>query len=863
MFDDFEIDLDSEIDVTNEVVPEKKKGKKKKEQKLATLAPLYKTTSYENFGVVDIEVQDWRKHIVSGMFYKKYKNSKKGHFEYFDTPQELMHRCIQMGKTHKIKDWIAHFGGKFDFLYFLQACVDFRHVFKVETILPRGSGLLCFKVKLRKGCEKYGFPYYDYTICFRDSSALLPFGLKSITKTFGVEAAKGEIDFDFIEHVYKEINYHDILWSRVPTNEHRGYIVFNNKVQAQRKAQNTDNVTYWNLSRYPLERCEVPHKWSFVKPFKKPVMEFLYPIFKRKDLLEYLRKDCEGLHQSLEKFFTWSLIAESKPAWTTASQAVQVLRSFIRDDIMSLPKEVDEFVREAYYGGRTEIFKVFYDNRDPYQSFTKTEFKREKHSFVKGIGRPEKKKKYYHFSGVTELKPEPVTTDSKFIKIKRIFSKRDLIKGYHSSKEATKYLSCFDANSLYPTVMQRFTYPNAFKRWLKGEKDYSADNHAVWKVKVRVPDDLYIPPLGTITSDGKFIFPTGVFEGQWTNHEIEYSKTLGVEVLEYYIGAEFEDGGYLFKNFIDTLYQIRLDAQARKDDMSQMMAKLLMNSCYGRMGLNPERQQLEFENGQAGVRHFTDINSLDGTVVRIMQKDIVLENAFTNVSIAAFVTSYARVWMHKKMMDIGPRHLYYTDTDSCFIDKEIPSGKELGDFKLEYKSEQAIFLLPKTYSINGIFDDKGKAKAPKIAMKGFDAKKVLSTFRHDDFLNYLHGELPELKMLMSPRFGTMKTSMRMGTFVEMMYDPEVVRQNDRKREKEYFERTGKRMKIEREDYVFSKSIKSKYDKRIILNNNWETRPIKLLGSNVDTETQRDIDQGAIVYYLDETNIVDEGDYFEF
>jgi hypothetical protein len=199
-----------------------------------------------------------------------------------------------------------------------------------------------------------------------------------------------------------------------------------------------------------------------------------------------------------------------------------------------------------------------------------------------------------------------------------------------------------------------------------------------------------------------------------------------------------------------------------------------------------------------------------------------------------------------------------------FIDVEIPSGKELGDFKLEYKSEQAIFLLPKTYSISGIFDDKGKAKAPKIAMKGFDAKKVLSSFRHDDFVDFLHGELPELKMLMSPRFGTMKTSMRMGRFVEMMYDPEVVRQNDRKREQDYFERTGKRMIIDRKDYIFSKSIKSKYDKRIILGNNWETRPIKLEGKNEDLESIHDVDRGAIVYYVDEPIRSDDStDFFAF
>ena len=60
----------------------------------------------------------------------------------------------------------------------------------------------------------------------------------------------------------------------------------------------------------------------------------------------------------------------------------------------------------------------------------------------------------------------------------------------------------------------------------------------------------------------------------------------------------------------------------------------------------------------------------------------------SNVAIAAAVTSYARIEMMKLKMlliKLGIK-LFYTDTDSIFVDKELPNyliGKEIGQLKDE------------------------------------------------------------------------------------------------------------------------------------------------------------------------------------
>ena len=53
-------------------------------------------------------------------------------------------------------------------------------------------------------------------------------------------------------------------------------------------------------------------------------------------------------------------------------------------------------------------------------------------------------------------------------------------------------------------------------------------------------------------------------------------------------------------------------------------------------------------------------------------------------------------------------NLYYSDTDSIVIDKELPSdivGNKLGQLKLEHVIERGVFLAPKVY---GFVDDKGE-----------------------------------------------------------------------------------------------------------------------------------------------------------
>jgi hypothetical protein len=725
------------------------------------------------FATIDIETQDWVNYVCGEVYWKD-KNNVEHSLE-SGSLEDILIQCFKVYQKHKINNFVAHYGGKFDFLFFLGYFIP-HPAFEVTNIIPRGSSLLSFDVTMRpaNGYD-FGFPIPDGKITFRDSSGLLPFSLGSITKSFGVETLKGEMDFLFVQDVYNEVDYIDKII------KHKSCALFYKKKQIfktlkdMKSEKNIKHLRYWNLERFSLHPFR--DKISLVKPYmqkrnkKNEVVnfdwseEYTYPIFNRNDLLTYLHHDCKSLYQCIEAFFNAPLINIAKKKWTTASQSVEVLRLFLDMPLHSIPDDenmykegnVDEFARKAYFGGRTEIFKPVFDSR---------------------IG------------------------DKKF-------------------------LSVFDVNSLYPFVMKQHEYPDKFLKWAKGKKAFNKYEMGIWRCKVKVPSDMYMPILAIKYND-RLVFPVGEFEGYWTKFELCYAMSHGCEVTEYIEGAIFENAGGMFKNFVETLYNMRLEAKEKDDNVTQMTMKLLMNSCYGRMGINKDRAKIIIDDGYyAKVKFIADIQTSHGSI-RLAEKADKATELFSNPAIACFVTSYARVHLHKQCVDVGVESVYYVDTDSCFTDKEMKTGKELGAMKLEYKCRSACFLLPKTYVAEDITEEHGKFKKQKLTMKGFDYKNIRNAFTFKDFCDFLYGEKDKIFTNEKPRFATFKTALQQGKFVTMKNDPALNRENDERREKLFLEKTGKKKRYVKDEYKLAvKQLKGYYTKREIINNGFDTRPLKI------------------------------------
>lgn len=150
---------------------------------LKPLVPDEERKRNRQFVVVDIETMKWTEFLVIGLYDGK-------ECFYFEKLSEFLSFTFEHYDGY---DVFAHFGGRFDFLFILGEI--FCHPeYLVSSMVPRASGLLYFDVS-----------FGPRSLSFRDSSALLPFGLRKLTESFGASHLKKEWDHSKTAGVTKEL----------------------------------------------------------------------------------------------------------------------------------------------------------------------------------------------------------------------------------------------------------------------------------------------------------------------------------------------------------------------------------------------------------------------------------------------------------------------------------------------------------------------------------------------------------------------------------------------------------------------------------------------------------------------------------
>ncbi|GJV03534.1 DNA polymerase-like protein [Tanacetum coccineum] len=191
----------------------------------------------------------------------------------------------------------------------------------------------------------------------------------------------------------------------------------------------------------------------------------------------------------------------------------------------------------------------------------------------------------------------------------------------------------YDVNSLYPFVMKEYPMPGGVPVWYGNLEDRDLDGMLGFiEAYVVCPKTLKKPFLPFRDKNGVLIFPTGEFVG------VYYSEEL------------------------------KLEAKKSGNDALSYVYKILMNSLYGRFGINPK-----------------------STITEGFPEELCSPNLRS-------ITAYARIYMYPYT---SREDCYYTDTDSVVLSKPLPeemiSSSILGLFKLEDKIAQGYFLAPKTY----------------------------------------------------------------------------------------------------------------------------------------------------------------------
>lgn len=273
-----------------------------------------------------------------------------------------------------------------------------------------------------------------------------------------------------------------------------------------------------------------------------------------------------------------------------------------------------------------------------------------------------------------------------------------------------------DLNSLYPSVMRDFKYPDLEGGFSDVESTRDKPIRAadvlrfdgMCSVTIRAPKRLTIPYL-PCRNNGHLVFPTGSFRGVYTLAEIRAAKKLGYRIEAIHRAVVFEQTYNPFTDFIEKLYRERLAAQAADDQLMNLTYKGLMNYCYGKFAQRNESTKL-IPLSKTKLKPF---DTVFGDLV--FRREKILYPKYANCIWAAHVTAYARDRLHQALSRVEGAGglLIYCDTDSVIYEHStqiLEDSKELGKFKLEGVFDYAHFKLPKLYTLRSQGKQTYKAK---------------------------------------------------------------------------------------------------------------------------------------------------------
>ncbi|PKB96384.1 DNA polymerase B 2 [Rhizophagus irregularis] len=282
----------------------------------------------------------------------------------------------------------------------------------------------------------------------------------------------------------------------------------------------------------------------------------------------------------------------------------------------------------------------------------------------------------------------------------------------------------YDVNSLYPTAMCKpMPVGMPTLEELTVNQFLEGNFYGFIEALIEAPANEYIGLL-PIKYQGKLICPGGTFKGIFFSEELRFALNNGYQLLDITKAYSFKRGTNTFLQLITQLNEMKITAQLNKQPTIRNLAKLLMNSMYGRFGMHPsltkhqfiDNDCLETLNSQWQMEAQIDFGNIS-LVTLLLNQEWILKNKGkaelikdlnelgnkTNVAIASAVTAHSRMIINQyKLLALSlGLELYYSDTDSLVLNGPLPSkyldSASLGKLKLEHKIKEGIFVMPKVY----------------------------------------------------------------------------------------------------------------------------------------------------------------------
>lgn len=288
--------------------------------------------------------------------------------------------------------------------------------------------------------------------------------------------------------------------------------------------------------------------------------------------------------------------------------------------------------------------------------------------------------------------------------------------------ETTTPLYQLDVNSMYPDIMARCLMPTiligVYRRVKHLELHKLLKTHAcIAEVTIKTNEPVYSQYTG-----GKLIFPVGTFDVVLSTPELLYALEHGHVVSIDKVAIYQQE--IIFKEYVDYLYKIRQQYKSEGNDSSSNMAKIMMNSLYGKFGQRGRVYETIEQNDSKAISTWTEIDADTKQVIKYRQfagmvQELIEEpeSRDSHPAIAAHVTAYARIQMWNIYKQAGVCNCYYSDTDCVVVNKKgydnlnnLINETQLGMLKLEQTIAYAHIRGAKDYTFDHTVRIKGVRK---------------------------------------------------------------------------------------------------------------------------------------------------------
>lgn len=295
--------------------------------------------------------------------------------------------------------------------------------------------------------------------------------------------------------------------------------------------------------------------------------------------------------------------------------------------------------------------------------------------------------------------------------------------------QVLKGVSRYDVNSMYPSIMRNCWLPIGVPKKIDKRNTYRFEMY-----KVSIMFTLKEGHLPTLLKKN-VMFAQQSYYTDTDGIETLYISSIDYELLERHYNIDyvvfeemwgFNTSNELFREYIDYWY----DVKSKNTGAMKQLAKLMLNSLYGKFGSNPL--------GKNKIPTLDETGSLKFTTTEEQPR----KKYYLFIAIA--IVSYAHKLIDDAIVNTGIENFVYCDTDSVHtlgkLDEHLIDQKKLGLFKLEAVETKSKYVRQKTYVYSQQEED-GQEHIYITCAGMNDASKIyaLNTYGDDIFDEFKPG----------------------------------------------------------------------------------------------------------------------------